>query len=143
MIISQEDCKFFVEPTNISKEIKEYFKSFHITILHYNDFYSNLTSLHGKIWLDPNSTNYAIFKSLNQLQCTLYLAQSPISLLKACKNTVEINGSKYVHRKDASAIVQFMYWLENNWHLGIDELKAQDILFKFRQNQSNFQGNSF
>ncbi|WP_116964155.1 aminopeptidase P family protein [Fastidiosibacter lacustris] len=142
VIIGQDMCSFFVDQTKLSTEIKNNLTEQGVTIIDYNCFYSQLSDYEGRIWLDPNSANYSILQHLNK-NCEPYFVQSSISLLKACKNIVEIDGAKYAHKKDAIAVISFIYWLENNWQNGVDELSAQDKLLAFRQQQANFKGASF
>jgi Xaa-Pro aminopeptidase len=54
-------------------------------------------------WIDPNYTNYAIYQSLGASK--KIEKQSPIQMLKAVKNPVEIQGVKNAHIRDAAAKV--------------------------------------
>ncbi|WP_440615517.1 aminopeptidase P family protein [Cysteiniphilum sp. 6C5] len=145
VILYKDRCEFFVDETKLSNEVKSILEAQGVSIMRYDVFYPQLSKLQGKIWIDPHTANYAILQNLN-IECNDHLAHfapSPIALAKACKNITEIDGSKYAHKKDAIAMIEFIHWLENHWHEGVDELKAQDMLLKFRQKQPNFKGASF
>ncbi|MFR8206945.1 MAG: hypothetical protein ACLU99_11965 [Alphaproteobacteria bacterium] len=55
----------------------------------------------------------------------------PIQLWKAVKNPIEISGFKNAHRRDAVAVIKFLYWLEHNWQ-GCNELDVVRKLHEFR-----------
>ena len=40
-------------------------------------------------------------------------------------------------------MISFIYWLEQNWQTGIDEISAADKLEEFRKAQANLRGLSF
>ncbi|WP_100550988.1 aminopeptidase P family protein [Caedibacter taeniospiralis] len=142
VIVSEAHCQFFVDETKLDDHIKQNLISHGVEILPYEDFYDALKHLNVRVWIDANTANYAILQCLNR-EASPYFAQSPIVLMKACKNIVEIDGSKLAHKKDAIAMIEFIYWLENNWQQGVDELSAQQKLLEFRQKQPHFKGASF
>lgn len=56
---------------------------------------------------------------------------TPISLLKAVKNDVEVNGMKRAHLRDSSSIVAFLAWLDDFMESDsgiISEIAAADLL---------------
>ena len=67
---------------------------------------------------------------------------NPIQDWKAIKNRVELDGFKNAHVRDGVALVNLLYWLENNWQ-GQTELSVVDKLLEFRKMGEYFQGNSF
>ena len=66
----------------------------------------------------------------------------PIQLWKAVKNPIEISGFKNAHRRDAVAVIKFLYWLEHNWQ-GCNELDVVRKLHEFRAAEELFYSNSF
>ena len=54
-------------------------------------------------------------------------------IVKALKNAVEAEGARIAHTKDAVAMISFIYWLEQNWQTGVDEINAADKLEEFRE----------
>ena len=67
---------------------------------------------------------------------------NPIQDWKAIKNRVELDGFINAHVRDGVALVNFLYWLENNWQ-GQSELSIVDKLYEFRKEGKYFQGSSF
>jgi Xaa-Pro aminopeptidase len=65
----------------------------------------------------------------------------PCALPRACKNAVELAGSRAAHRRDGVAIVRFLAWLEGQ--NGIDERIAAAQLELFRRQGELYRGPSF
>ena len=58
----------------------------------------------------------------------------PITLMKAVKNSVEIEGSRTAHRRDGAAITRFLAWLEREASAGkLTEIEAVEALESFRR----------
>src|SRR3954464_6052712 len=58
----------------------------------------------------------------------------PITLMKAVKNSVEIEGSRTAHRRDGAAITRFLGWLEREASGGkLTEIEAVEALESFRR----------
>lgn len=113
-----------------------------IELIPYAEFGNILGNLSGRIWLDEVTASYWMQSKASQ-KGKLLLSRSPIVLEKACKNKVEIDGSRCAHVKDAAAVINFLYWLDNNWQHGVDEMTAAEKLSEFRSVQKNFRGESF
>jgi Xaa-Pro aminopeptidase len=64
----------------------------------------------------------------------LIVKLTPISIMKAIKNPVEIQGMINSHIRDGAAVCGFLGWLENALKQGepVTELSAADKLEKFR-----------
>ena len=65
-----------------------------------------------------------------------------ITLQKAKKNPVELQGIKNAHIRDAVAMVNFLHWLDNNWQ-NKSELDIVKKLYEYRASQPLFFSNSF
>jgi Xaa-Pro aminopeptidase len=58
----------------------------------------------------------------------------PITLMKAVKNSVEIEGSRAAHRRDGAAVARFLAWLEREAPAGkLTEIEAVEALESFRR----------
>lgn len=71
---------------------------------------------------------------------------SPLILLKATKNAIEVEGMKNAHMKDAVALCDFLSLLQEQVHEGKvqwDELKVVHTLDEYRQQQDLNRGPSF
>lgn len=67
----------------------------------------------------------------------------PISLMKAIKNSVEIEGIRKAHHWDGEAVRKFREWLYSQGPTTLDEIKASDQLERFRRESPYCKGLSF
>ena len=69
---------------------------------------------------------------------------SPVTLMKARKNDVEIEGMRQSHVRDGVAMCRFLSWLESAvGATEVTEISAADRLEEFRRTGQHFQGLSF
>jgi Xaa-Pro aminopeptidase len=58
----------------------------------------------------------------------------PVSLLKAVKNSTEIDGARAAHRRDAVALVRFLAWIDREAPMGaLTEIDTVEALETFRR----------
>lgn len=68
---------------------------------------------------------------------------SPIALMKAIKNAVEIEGMRKAHEWDGDALRKFRLWVFSQDPTSITEIKASDQLEFFRRESPQCKGLSF
>ncbi|HEY7775478.1 MAG TPA: aminopeptidase family protein P, partial [Kineobactrum sp.] len=105
-----------------------------------------LADLAGRrVLADPLTANAWGQLLLEQGGAVLVPAADPVLLPKACKNPVEIAGSRAAHTRDAVAVVKFLTWLDAQQSAGHrhDEATLSDQLLAMRSSGEYFQGNSF
>jgi len=94
---------------------------------------------------DPDTANAWSQLALEQGGARLLAGQDPVLLPKACKNAVEVQGTRNAHIRDAVAEVRFLAWLDEEVAAGRlhgeDELAEQ--LLTFRSRGELFQDVSF
>lgn len=140
--VSQAVAILFVDLSKINSELEQVLLAAGVTIKSYTEFGNYLSKLNSKICLDDKTANYWM-QQQSEVTNQISYARSPIVFKKAIKNSVEQDGMRYAHIKDAVAMVGFLHWLENNWQSGIDEISAADKLAEFRAKQENLKGYSF
>lgn len=138
-VVSRDSATLFINPTQINEGLTEYLEANGVSIAHYDDLNQSLHSLSGNVWVDPNTT-LQIVQALDK--ATVRFEKSPITLMKACKNPVELKGAFEAHRRDGLAVCKFLHWVENNWKKA-DELAAAAQLKAFREEDDHLQGLSF
>src|SRR5439155_23910555 len=58
----------------------------------------------------------------------------PITLMKAVKNPVEIEGTRAAHKRDGAAVARFLAWLDREAPSGkLTEIDAAEALETFRR----------
>lgn len=112
-----------------------------VTLADYEAFATLLQQQEGVVWFDPALASRWMVQQVAEKQ--QLLAESPVTLMKACKNPVEIDGSRLAHRRDGVALVRFLHWLETHWREGVDELTVADKLIEFRRQGEHYRGASF
>lgn len=113
------------------------------SIQEYSQVYSFLESYSGVVWMDPSQCNYKIYSTCKD---SCVLQQSPVQMLKAVKNPVELAGMRNAHLKDAVAKIKFLAWLEKEVTSSnsiLTEYACAEKLLGFRQQQPLFMGVSF
>jgi Xaa-Pro aminopeptidase len=68
----------------------------------------------------------------------------PVSLLKAVKNSTEIEGTRRAHRRDAVALTRFLAWIDREAQTGaLTEIDAVEALETFRRETGALKDVSF
>ncbi|EGG13926.1 peptidase M24 family protein [Cavenderia fasciculata] len=144
-IIGKDSSELFILESKIPENVKNQLPG--VQIKPYDSIFSTLSQYNQekkKIWLDPRSS-LALFRSVDKSQ--LIEKSNPVQLAKAIKNQVEIEGFRKCHVRDASALVQFLAWLEeeivvkNNTEL--TEYSVAEVLEEYRSRQKDFISLSF
>jgi Xaa-Pro aminopeptidase len=99
----------------------------------------------GEAVLAPSGTTPAwIVERLSEAGAELMSDEDPCILPKACKNSVEVQGTRNAHIRDGAALCRFLAWLAAEAPKGtVDELGAVDALYNFRAVGDLFRGLSF
>ncbi len=141
----------FVDKDKISEGVRDHLGN-GIIIKPYGTFLTALKKLGHKnsdnggkrILVDPKRSHAVIFDRLEQGGAKVIEKDDPCVMPKACKNDVELSGTRAAHIRDAVAMCKFLYWLEGAVADGaVDELSATEKLLGFRREQKHFQSLSF
>lgn len=104
---------------------------------------------HNLLYMSP-SASFALVQAAGGPLFTHILSHSGIiSIQKAVKNSVEMEGFRQCHIRDGAALVQFFAWLEeslqssNNADGSLTEYGVAQVLAKYREQQKYFMGLSF
>ncbi len=86
----------------------------YVKVCDYNDIYKDVAALPADrtIWLDSNSTNYALYLSV-PAGMKVHDALTPVALMKIIKNDTEIASTRNAHIKDGIAVVKLTKWLKD------------------------------
>ncbi len=98
----------------------------------------------GRVQVDPASAASWVFDRLGRAGAQIHRAADPCMLPKACKNTVELDGTREAHRRDGAAVIRFLAWLAGEAPKGgLREIAASDRLEAFRKEGKYFRDLSF
>ena len=103
-----------------------------------------LAAAGGRVQADPATASSWIFDRLGKAGAQIHRAADPCLLPKACKNPVELDGTRVAHRRDGAAVTRFLAWLsEEAPKGGLGEIAASDRLEDFRRTGDYFRDLSF
>ncbi|MDE2164861.1 MAG: aminopeptidase P family protein [Alphaproteobacteria bacterium] len=98
----------------------------------------------ARVLADPLTGASWIFDRLAQAGASIQRGADPCQLPKACKNAVELEGTRCAHRRDGAALSRFLAWLAIEAVTGkLTEIAASDRLEQFRASGKHFKGLSF
>lgn len=152
LVATKKQLYLYVNRESVSDELAASLKRDYIVLRPYHLFYEELHELGYPVSADERTVNASV---ADVVQITKgQFVPSPIIQWKAVKNETEIAGEKKAHIKDASAMVQFLYWLK---HLEVrddgcyvdetgavvTECSLAVVLERYRRQQEHYRGESF
>ena len=145
LVITENDIHIFIDECKLDEALIKNFKENNVQIHEYEGIYEFVKTIpaDAAVMLNTFVVNYAITTSLKD-GIRIVDQPNPSQLMKAKKNSVELENNRRAHIKDAVAMTKFMYWLKNR--VGketITELSASDYLESLRRSQEHNLGLSF
>ena len=143
--VSKEETILFINDQKLSQDLKNKLESEGIRIKAYFDLIGFVQQLPttASILIDPDRTNQAIRKNIPN-SCRIIEGISVPCRLKALKSEDEIRNIRQAMRKDGVAMLEFLFWLENNLgKIPVTEFTVAEKLTEFRANQPEYKGISF
>lgn len=143
LLITSQSATLFVDSCKLSGDIKKYLRSVGVECKEYTAIKDALRHYPDyNILIDPDEVNYTLAKSIG---CNHIVREtSPIHMMKAVKNAVEIEGFHNAMVRDGVALVKFMRWLKPAVARGGQtEISIDRQLTAFRAQQDLFCGISF
>jgi Xaa-Pro aminopeptidase len=97
-----------------------------------------------RVLLETATAPYWAGTRLQAAGATMVRDADPVSLPKACKNAVELEGIRVAHRRDGAAVSKFLGWLGRESRSGrLREIEASDRLQAMRQDTGKLRDLSF
>ncbi|MGB0906734.1 MAG: aminopeptidase P family protein [Maricaulaceae bacterium] len=133
LIHSNGNCELFIHPDKITDVVRSHLGN-QVTLHDEDALEETLQALKGQsVMVDPNVTSAWHFAALEKAGAKVIRAQDPIALPKARKNAAEIAGTTEAHKRDGTAVVKFLHWLDTQAQSGTyDEIDAAQKLESFR-----------
>lgn len=139
LLISTEKVSLYVDERKLTGEVKAYLVKNGISVYNYNKVEEGLKKYSEyNILLDGDETSYHLWKTVHCKE--IIAAKSPIPVMKAIKNKVEIEGYRKAMLRDGVAMVKFLKWLKpavkkgGQTEISIDQkltsLRAEQPLFR-------------
>lgn len=143
LLISSDKVSLFVNPKKISAEVKASLDENGISLFGYDQVEEGLGAYaEYNILLDGDETSFCLWKSVKCQE--IIAAKSPIPVMKAVKNAVEIEGYHQAMLRDGVAMVKFLKWLKPAVEAGGQtEISIDHKLTSLRAEQKLFRDISF
>ena len=131
-------------PEKITASVKGHLKEAGVHLHGYQEAQPFLQQLTNKtILFNPSQTNYATYNAISE-DCDIEEIPSPIALLKAVRNEVEIANLHHAMIKDGVAMVKFLKWLDQDADIYHQtEMSIDHKLHALRSAQEKYIGESF
>lgn len=143
LFYSSGELDWFVDSRKITEDVINWVPNT-VKIKEFEEFSSALMQLAQEkktFWIDDKLTPVEVNNIVVKNGGTIYLAASPIQLMKAKKNKVEIEGAVNAHIRDGAAFIRFLAMMDERKDL--NEIEAENILYRMRKDNDLFKGLSF
>lgn len=141
-LIGLDDTYLFIEPEKIPQAIVQELDREGIYIENYERAYQLNDICVGKIMIDPDDINVALYKQLRTndiIECP-----QPARLLKAKKSRIEVQHIEDAMIKDGVALTHAFKWLEDNIESQVvTEYTFAEKIAQCRSHQQGYFGESF
>lgn len=144
VVLEQDRCTLFVAPEKVLSIAHSQWGE-RVVIQGYEEVFDYIQQLQGTVLYDGARVNEALFEAI-PAACRKVNTQSPILLMKAKKNAVELEGERIAMREDAVALTRFFHWLEEKAFANGQtqtECSIADKLHDFRSMGKHFTDESF
>lgn len=129
-IITDKEDKLFVNPHAIA-DVKGSLTASGVSVYDYGDFYGELAKLSGlSVMVDKSAVSEAIVSALSGSMITD--EKNPTLIMKAVKNSVELENTRKAHISDGLALTKMMLELKYG-DTEFDELSAEQRLIAYRR----------
>lgn len=143
LLMNEEQVFFYVDSDKLSTTIVEYLTSHQVVIKKYDQIYQDIMGVQQSILLDPEIVNYALYQGI-PTAAKKVMSENPTIMMKAIKNSVELENLRIAHIKDGVAVSKFMYWLKTNiGKIPMSEVIADEKITALRAQQEGFIEPSF
>lgn len=141
LIITKDEVYFFADPNRLDAGAKNELKEFQV--LAEENFGQVIQTINGKFLIDSGDTSLFIIDLLNQYGKDIQKIDDPCKLLKAKKNSTELENIARYHLNDAVAVCEFLAYLDNTDITSLTEYDLSLILQEFRSRQEGYIMDSF
>jgi Xaa-Pro aminopeptidase len=127
-------ARLFLDPAKVTPDLPAWLGN-QVRLETPDDLPAALAELKGQsVVVDPAQSSAWYFDTLAEAGATVIRADDPCALPRACKNAVEIQGSRNAHIRDGAALTRFLHWVATEGQLSPpDEITAVTRLEGFRE----------
>lgn len=141
-LISSDRALLFIQGAKVPPPLAESLARSGVELREYAEVTTYLGTVAGKVSLDAGTASQVLLGALGP-SATVLRGPSPTTLMKACKNSVELGHLRHAMEKDGVALLRLCRWLESELPLGPTEYEVGQRLAEFRAQQTDYFGESF
>ncbi|KQW72174.1 X-Pro aminopeptidase [Phenylobacterium sp. Root77] len=137
-------ARLFLDPVKVSPELRAWLGN-EVALETPDDLPAALADLKGKrVLIDPGQSSAWYFDTLLKAGAEVVRGEDPCALPRACKNPVEIAGTREAHARDGVAVTRFLHWVATEGQSRtVDEVEVVTRLEGFRQDTGALKDLSF
>lgn len=145
VIMEEDSITLYMNEMVLGVNARKVLESLGTTIKPYLAIYQDISNMleQTTVMLDESVINYALRQSIPK-GVKVVNTDNPTTLMKAIKNSIEMQNVRMAHVKDGVAVTRLLYWIK---HLeGIANVTELDIcrkLEEFRKDGKHYLGQSF
>jgi Xaa-Pro aminopeptidase len=127
-------ARLFLDPAKVTPELPAWLGN-EVRLETPSDLPRALAELKGKsVLVDPAQSSAWYFEALGSAGASVQRGDDPCLLPRACKNPIEIAGTKRAHVRDGAALTRFLHWVATEGQANPpDEIEAVSKLEAFRE----------
>lgn len=143
-VIAMDKVYLFIDENKLSDSDLQELKKENTEIKPYFEIYDYIKNFEeAGILLDSSKLNYTLYQDIKDSVIKLDIL-NPTTMMKACKNKVELENARKCHIRDGAYITKFLYWLKKNvGKIEMSELSVSDKLEQIRRTDDKFMDLSF
>jgi len=143
LIIHQSHTSLFIDAEKLNVGIIGKLDGASIQVFPYDEIQKHLTKINPaeKVWVNPATINGPLYHAI---KAEKHEAELPSTLMKALKNSTEIDFTRTAMEKDGVALVHLWHWLEQEIQTRpVTEVEVGKKLAGYRAAQGDYHGESF
>jgi Xaa-Pro aminopeptidase len=127
-------ARLFLDPAKVTPQLPAWLGN-QVRLETPDDLPGALAELRGqKVVVDPAQSSAWYFDTLERAGAAVLRSEDPCALPRACKNAVEIQGTRNAHARDGAALTNFLHWVATEGQTNPpDEITAVTRLERFRE----------
>jgi Xaa-Pro aminopeptidase len=143
-VYADGQAELFLHPKKVGPELVGHLGN-EVTLHPETAVEERLAHLKGKrVSVDPAVASAWFFNTLGKAGANVVRAGDPVSLPRARKNAVEIEGSRQAHRRDGAALSRFLRWFDEHGQTGdVTEIDCAIKVEEFREKTGELKDLSF
>jgi len=131
---SDGTARVFLDPAKVTPDLNAWLGN-EVRLETPADLPAALNELKGKsVLIDPAQSSAWYFDALSAAGAEIVRGEDPCTLPRACKNPVEIEGTRRAHVRDGVALSRFLHWVATEAQTSLpDEVEVVSKLEAFRE----------